>query len=64
MENDQKPQKKINKVIRFPENKMKRQWLLKIQNADKRLWVNFMFSVASVIVGLSVFWFLLHKMNM
>jgi hypothetical protein len=51
------------KIIKFPEHKMKRPWLIKMRNSDKRLLVNAGFSLASVIVGLAIVWFILHKMN-
>lgn len=52
------------KIIKFPERKTKRQWLLKIKNADKARWANFFFSLSSMLVGLAIVWFILHKMNL
>lgn len=51
------------KVIKFPEHKMKRPWLIKMRNMDKRFIANGIFSLASLAVGLAIVWFILHKMN-
>lgn len=51
------------KIIKFPEHKIRRKWLRKIQNADATKTFNFLFSFSSVIVGLAIVWFILHKMN-
>lgn len=51
------------KVIKFPEHKMKRRWLLKLRNADKWKTINLLFSIGSVLAGLAIVWFVLHQMN-
>lgn len=51
------------KVIKFPEHKIRRKWLLSIQNSNKTKVINYLFSFSSVIVGLAIVWFILHKMN-
>lgn len=50
-------------VIKFPEHKIKRPWLMKVRNLDKRIIVQGVFSFSSLIVGLAIVWFILHKMN-
>lgn len=51
------------KIIKFPEHKIKRPWLRKMQNLNKSLLVNTILSFTSVIVGLTIVWFILRKIN-
>jgi len=52
------------KIIKFPEKKIKNKWRQRFKNADKNQWANFIFSLASLGVGLAIVWFILHKMNL
>lgn len=52
------------KIIKFPEHRIRRKWLRKVQNADKTKVFNWIFSLSSMIVGLAIVWFILHKMNL
>lgn len=56
---------KDNKVIKFPSHRVKRpRWLMRIRNVQKANIVNFLISLVSVLVGLAIVGFMVHKMNL
>ena len=51
------------KIIKFPENRIKNKLAQQIRNYDKTVIANFIISLSTLLVGVAIIWFIIHKLN-